>query len=231
MRRLPFIGLGTALILLVGACGEGVAPGPIRLTWKLGSGVACSDPVANIDTIRIKVLMAEEEEAMPAQSFSCSEGGAVIEDVPPGTYALQIEGGSGANFTDVVFSAAVAEVIVLQGGITDLDVVEMEKVQPEEVPGGLKVSWSFETGLCGANGVRTVELKVWRDGVYRAHTQVYACDLASGFVLLPDLPPGDYVVVAEGMNTEGQIVRRAVDREVTIEQGSTTELDLRLDPA
>ncbi|MCA9667788.1 MAG: hypothetical protein KC503_19445 [Myxococcales bacterium] len=223
MTRLKTTSLACAFALSLVACGSnGPAPGEVKLSWLLGFGVQCDATQADIDTIRVRLRLPER--AVVDQEYSCSSGTATLTNVPPGTYALEVQGGKGANFDLVVFRATVPVVLVSSSEVTDVGKVQLEKVPPSENPGGLELSWTFESGLCGANQVENVRVVVWRDLVFRQFDQAYACDIpAPGYVHL-DLEPGQYGVTLEGIDVEGRTTRRGQADGITIEQGKTIEL-------
>jgi hypothetical protein len=226
--RFPLVGTLLAASFLLATCDSGgPAPGSIALKWKLGFGVLCDNAAANIDTIRVKVLSPKNVETL-SQSFTCASGTGVVAHVPVGTFNLTIEGGVGANFTQAVFTGSIGGVVVASGKVADAGTVVMQKVPPTENPGGLQVSWTFQTGLCGANGVKDVRLQVWRELVYAQHDKVYPCDIPTpGYVPL-DVPPTTYGIVADGVDATGKIVRTGTKSDVTVQAGSTTTVVIQL---
>jgi hypothetical protein len=228
--RFPLLGTILATGVLLGSCdGGGPAPGSIALRWKLGFGVTCDNPAANIDTIKVKVLSPKNIEVI-SQSFTCSSGTGTVANVPVGTYNLTVEGGVGSSFTQPVFTGTLGGVVVSPGKVADVGTVVLQKLPPTENPGGMQVSWTFQTGLCGANGVKDVRLQVWRELVFAQHDKVYPCDIpAPGYVAL-DVPPTTYGVVADGMDANGKIVRSGSKSDVTVQAGTTTTVVIQLLP-
>jgi hypothetical protein len=211
------------IAVLAAGCGQsGPSPGSIQVKWQLGFDVPCTHAEAGIDTVRVRVLEPGGREVF-APTFPCAARAGVVQEIPIGTYNLELEGGVGANFTIAVFAGSLGGVIVESGQTVKVEAA-LEKVPPSQNPGGLQVAWTFEAGLCGANNVANVRLLIWREMVYREHDQVYPCDTpAPGYVELA-VAPGEYGVVAEGLDVDGHVVRRATRGDVTVEQGLTTSL-------
>jgi hypothetical protein len=196
--------------------------GQIQLSWKIGSGIECSAATAAIDTIKITVTDSVSDEKVVDKTYACSAGKATITKVPVGTYAIEIEGSKEGD--SATFRGTVAGVEVYAGKAADAGTVELEKLPPTTDPGGLRVSWTFGAGLCGANNVSEVRLVVWKDSVYRSHDQIYPCDLAApGYVHLA-LSPALYDIELEGLGPDGKQTAFARKNSVTITEGETTDL-------
>ncbi len=218
--------------MLASACAPDPDPGTIMVEWKLGFGVACDHPEADVDKIRVTLLEPGEAEVAVvtreypdgfSKTFSCSAGEATLDRVPLGTFNLLIEAGKG-DFDYAVFKARVGGLVVEEGALLDVGEVSMEKLPPSANPGGLEVSWTFDAGLCGANDVDTVQLVVWRERVFREHDKNYPCDLPSPGHVKLDLAPGTYAITAEGLNLEAMVTRRGEADDVEIAEGTTTSL-------
>jgi hypothetical protein len=212
---------------LLAACGGDPAPGSIQVRWILGFGVPCNHQQAMIDTIRVRVLVPAGNREVAAQTFACTGGSGTVMNIPAGTYNLEIEGGVGSTFTTPVFTGSAGGVVVASGKAVDVGSVTLEKVPPTENPGGLQISWDFSSGLCAANGVVNVRVQVWRELVFKAHDQTYPCD--SPTVQL-NVPPGKYGIVVEGLDKDGIVVRRGTKDDANVQQGSTTSVDVLLNP-
>jgi hypothetical protein len=220
------------MALWFAGCGDnGPAPGSVQLAWKLGFGVACNDARAGIDTIRVRFFQPATNQELKQynKDFSCSSSTGIVPMVPVNTYNLTVEGGNAANFV-ASFTASVPAVVVKTGATLNLGTVVLEKVPPMEQAGNLQVSWTFQTGLCGANNVSNVQLQVWRDLVYKQHDKIYPCDIpAPGYVSL-DVPAGGYGIIATGLDATGKIVRigeapaRPTDPPVMVDMNQTTSL-------
>jgi hypothetical protein len=223
--RILSIGLLATLAALAAGCG-GDSPGSIRVAWQLGAGVQCTEAVANIDTIRVRVLRPQgNKEVVAPASFGCGAGSATVQAIPAGTYNLAIEGLNASAPTTVVFSGQLGGVVVKSGQAIDVGTVVLEKLPETVNPGGLSISWNFGGPLCSGAGVSQVRLQVWLDRVYRKHDQTYPCD--SPAVAL-DVPPGSYAIIGEGLDAQGRVVRRASQSSVTVSTGSQTDVTLVL---
>lgn len=205
--------------LLLAACSPAPVPGKITVEWKLGFGVDCSQ--GGIDTIRVTIQEPGERELV-AETFSCTAGAATIRDVPAGAYTVVIEGGVGSSFEYPVFTGTVGSVLVREGETTETGKVTLEKLPPQQNPGGLEIGWSFDNGqLCRPNGVASVRVTVWRELVFKEYQNALECD--EGKVKV-EVQPGTYAVVLEGMDAEGVVVRQATKEDVEVKQGETTSL-------
>lgn len=213
-------------LLLCGVSCEPLGPGPGELTlgWKLGFGVECDDAAAGVTTIRATVLSSDSKLQVAEQTAACSAGSLRIERLPAGRYEVLVEAGDSADFTVALFSGRATGVVVAGDDVVSLGQVALAKIPPSQNPGELELSWTFSSGLCGANGVETVTVLVWRELVYSEHSRSYPCDLpAPGYVALK-LPPAEYGILLEGRNAEGALVKTAKNASVTIEIGRTTRL-------
>jgi hypothetical protein len=214
-----FASIALGMSLAATACTPEPPPGQIEVSWTLGLGVSCSDLDADIDTITITVVDPVLAKTLQSSTYACSAARGTLSGLPAGIYDVTLDGGKGETFKDPTFTAAVSNVRVESGQLTAMGNVVLEKLPPKEVTGGLKVSWTFSSGLCGANGVSYVQFQVWRDEVYKDHDTRYPCDLpAPGFVHL-ELKTGTYGLMFQALDPEGNILMSVIKRDVKVEDG------------
>lgn len=196
--------------------------GLIKLSWKIGSGIECSATAATIDTIRVVATDSVSNETIAQKTYACSAGQATLTGIPVGTYSIVLEGALASE--SATFRGSVAGVTVYDDKVADAGVIELEKLPPTTDPGGLRLSWAFKAGLCGANDVSEVRLVVWKESVYRTHDQTYACDLAApGYVHLA-LTAAIYDIDLQGLGTDGKQTASARKDSVGVKEGETTDL-------
>jgi len=226
--RVFLVGLVVGASALLSACGGSSAPGTITVRWTLGFGVACDDSRAQVNTIRVNVVVPGSKKELLSQEFTCSSTQGIVANVPVGTYNLEVLGGVGTGFAVPAFRGAAGGVIVKSGQTVDVGNVVLEKIPASDNPGVLQVTWGFTSGLCGANGVANVRLQVWQDLVFKQHDQTYECDIpAPGYIEL-NVPPATYGIVAEGLDVDGLVVRRGTKDNVDVQTGQTTNVSVTL---
>lgn len=90
-------------------------PGELRVSWRLKDGVLCGSQ--NIDQVEL-TLYDMQDVLIREKSAACTNGQAMLGDVPPGTYQLEIRDASGESGF-----RALTEVQVERGKATEAEVV------------------------------------------------------------------------------------------------------------
>ena len=213
--------IGKTLLVLsstgffLAACGGDAPTGSITFGWKLGFGVACNDPAAQIDTIRARLFNpTTKKDVITPVTFSCGLFTGQLPKIALGTYNVILEGGTGAAFTQAVFTGAANGIVVTASKVSSIGEVRLAKVPPNANPSGLHVSWRFQSGkMCVPLGVAQVRITAWREKVYLEQDKVYECINSSQQLALQN---GGYGLVAEGIDATGRVVTKAEQADVQL---------------
>lgn len=167
-------GIGMVALALASCGSEGTEdPGSIRVTWRFG-GKTCAD--LGVVTVRASVRDSKGKDALePTPTFPCSDGtvGVVIEDVPPGTYTLILEGMTAEGHP--YYQGTRTGVRVESGKETTVSPTINLELKKSEV----LLNWEFPsgTGFCNGNGVVQVEVSAFDSTSSTVYADVHPCIL------------------------------------------------------
>jgi hypothetical protein len=208
------IAFASALVVGLTACGDPVEPlgdGALSLSWQV-SPHGCDD--AGVDTVEVRIENAHRDRA---ESFSCIEGEAVIENIAPANYELTLVGlDSDENETFISEARTVT--------ISAEEVTETTLVRLTAKRSSIEVAWRFDNGrVCGANGVSTVSVSLFDENSYEIARKQFSCD--KGLGVFGDLAAGDFTVEADAQGDQMSFLGSA---DVQVGRGDDATVDVEL---
>lgn len=165
------------------ACGQEVAPfeeASVVVEWSV-MPLGCES--AGVKSVEVKL---ENERNTYAAFGDCAMGKAVIDDVVPGRYEIDVYGEDAAG--RVVFEGGIDEFDLRPGADMSTGVVELEPL-----PGMARVSWEFGAGAdCASANAGRVEIMAYDGGYHEVGRAVARC--GEGRAVLEELRAGQYLV-------------------------------------
>lgn len=206
---------GAALFLLATSCGGSDGPGALEVSWTFDSGDCASNGVESV-----RVTCAATGGASQVKTFPCTAGRGSMGEIGNGTYGIKADGldASGisraANYTTTMTVSGT-------GGIgSDVDVT----LHP--APGTVAVSWSINGSSCSPGVVMNYAITLYKalpDGTRGASVSEAEPSCSLGKTTIPNVPPGNYVIVLDSRAVQPAI--KLVDV-VTVKAGETTQVSL-----
>ena len=212
-------------------CSDHLGAGALGVSWILG-GPGCGEGVAEIATVRIRLLEDGYDVLQPPPTAACDQGfeGLDIVDVPSGRFTLLIEGLTTEGRPE--FEGRVESVRIREDRKTQLAPVVLTLK-----PASLRLRWGFRNGmLCGSNGIQTIQATLIDDLGNEVLTPTpFPCELplaamdTEGGILLTGLPARRTLsILLYGMNVEGVAVQFGYG-EVDTAPGETSSFSVLLD--
>lgn len=203
------LGLAAALA----GCGEDVEPlgdGSLAVSWRVNP-LGCK--AAGVERVEVKLANARNEYV---EYFSCAAGKGVVSDIEPGNYDLTLLGLDKRR--EAIFSITPRVLTISADKLRTTDVLALSAK-----PARVKVFWRFDNGLmCGANGVKKVEIALYDDAYFEHHRELLDC--AEGLTILDGLVAGNYLVEASARTDDG----RDYTGIVPLQLGRGSEIDAQV---
>lgn len=225
-RQVPVV-----LLFLCASCGseKAIEPGSIKFSWRLG-GKTCED--LGVEQVRAS-LWDKNQNQVPNQllTYACKAYTGTLDEVPPGTYTLLLEGLTGEGHAyyegkrDGVVVKEATETIVSPA--INLALKKSQVILRWDFPSG--------TGHCSGNKVEEIEVLVSDSKASTIHEQTYPCVLApdkypEGGITLADLSANEeFTFLLYGLNSSHQRTYYA-RKDIKTIPGETTDLTVTLQP-
>lgn len=227
------LGLAVAILSVFVAllsCGndEGPAgPGKVEIKWKLAN-TTCD--AAGI--IEVEVRLLQDGQKVASASPRCEQGKFLFEEVPAGTYDVELLGKDAKG--DPWYEGFYTGLVVKEGDVPSTPdtaiVLTLRK-------GGIKLAWSFppDISTCGFAGVAQVEVNILKasdnDVLF---SQVYDCNipaeqLEGTWLVVRELPLVEVKVVMFGLDVNGERISQG-SATATISPKADPEVKIILEP-
>jgi hypothetical protein len=196
----PAFGL---LLALLAGCGPEAGAGSVRVFWVV-AGSSCGE--AGVASVRIHVEDGEGNTVVARPvTQSCSNGteGAVVRDVPEGSWTVRVEG---LDVEANAFLEGSRSGVAVESG---RETAVTPAIQLSLIPSRVRLKWKFANGhLCNSNGVSTVEVNVIKGIEGTIVSKTWPCDPEpvddEGGVILAGLPShADLTFNLFGLTTSG----------------------------
>jgi hypothetical protein len=159
------LGVALALVSAVG-CSEAGGDGAVTVSWSLG-GTTCNQSGISSMTI---TLYATGDAVLSAQA-PCVDGEVRIDGVVAGTYTVEVAAFKTGE-ADPAYVGRVGGVNIPKGGV-----VAAPRVELEQAPGAIDLSWRFDDGrLCRFAGVKWLSVGIFDAFGRKAMARELACD-------------------------------------------------------
>ena len=208
--------LAAGLACAAFGCGEAPKPlgdGSLEVTWQV-SPRGCEQ--ANVETVDVKLSNAHRSYA---GSYACSDSEALLDNLTPATYELEVVGLDPSGRQTFVADKTLVTVCAEKKN-------DAPHLRLTAKPATLEVSWRFANGrVCGANGVERIEVAIFDPSYYEMARQNFSCNAGSG--TFDELIAGEYIVEAVAESSD-DAVYSGTD-ETSLKRGDEGQVDVELE--
>lgn len=158
-------------------------------------------------------------------TFLCQDEGVLVENLPPGRYAVRLMA-YGAYHSDDLLLYDTGDIVVdvLSGDTADLGDVLMPRI--DQAFSDFDVAWTFAADSCASTGVAQVTLAFTRFG-FATPEDSFSVDCTATSVLRRTFVPGSYTVSASAQGTSDDYLAAVT---VDLAPDAVAQIDLVLAP-
>jgi hypothetical protein len=167
-------------LLFTPGCSDDAGPGHIVIPYKIGAGLSCDD----LGVTKVRATLTEDI----SDDAPCENGEVRIDDVPPGSYDLLLQGLDGNGVAIVDNGAHDDRVEIIGDGST----VTADEINMSLAPAKLWIRWDFDYVTCDTVDFTDIEIEAYANGGgLLLHDSSFDCDAdpeegMSGYHLFED---------------------------------------------